>query len=445
MPNQQSTRDRAIHRKIHALYWRSFWESKWTLITTYVTRLPAYVIQHALIPLTIAYGLQAIIEHRFNDVPGLVMLILGLSLTHVVLLSIAVVAVSKNAAVGAAYVQNQVFTNYLNKDYEFYSNSFMGALSANATRLREASTEYGLLMTLDIPKQIVTVIAGLVVIGWQAPMLSVITLVCMGVLVSFTIIASKIRLKYRRQLSHASSELAGALGDAIGQAQMVKSFAAEQHEQQALQAPISAWQRIQKIVWLTSIPADFGRYMFMAVTIGILLLTTANLYQHGAISIAIVALVQLYVIKMINTTSDIADLIKRYETIVGSVYHAMQVMQVPATIQDAAHPKKLPSQASKLTVQLTNVGFWYNKNAKDRPAVKNFDLTIAPGEKIGVVGYSGSGKTTLTKLLMRFMDVTEGSIAIAGVDLRDVRQQDIRKHICLRSAGAVAVSPLHLR
>jgi ATP-binding cassette subfamily B protein len=61
--------------------------------------------------------------------------------------------------------------------------------------------------------------------------------------------------------------------------------------------------------------------------------------------------------------------------------------------------------------------------------VKDFSLTIKQGEKVGLIGYSGSGKTTLTKLLLRFMDVTDGSITINGLDIRDISQKELRSHI----------------
>lgn len=56
-------------------------------------------------------------------------------------------------------------------------------------------------------------------------------------------------------------------------------------------------------------------------------------------------------------------------------------------------------------------------------------LHVKPGEKIGIVGYSGSGKTTLTKLLLRFMDVTTGSIKLDDTDIRELSQKDLRRVI----------------
>jgi ATP-binding cassette subfamily B protein len=65
----------------------------------------------------------------------------------------------------------------------------------------------------------------------------------------------------------------------------------------------------------------------------------------------------------------------------------------------------------------------------EQPLFEHFDLDIAPGEKIGLVGQSGSGKTTLTRLLLRFSDLQGGRILIDGQDIAEVTQRSLRQQI----------------
>lgn len=77
-------------------------------------------------------------------------------------------------------------------------------------------------------------------------------------------------------------------------------------------------------------------------------------------------------------------------------------------------------------IEFSSVSFAYSKN---QPLIEDMNLTIAAGERVGVVGPSGGGKSTLTRLMLRFMDVTEGKILIDGQSLRAVTQDSLRRHI----------------
>jgi ABC-type multidrug transport system fused ATPase/permease subunit len=65
-----------------------------------------------------------------------------------------------------------------------------------------------------------------------------------------------------------------------------------------------------------------------------------------------------------------------------------------------------------------------------------FDLRLEPGERVALVGPSGGGKTTVTNLLLRFLDPEEGRVTIGDVDLRDLRQEDVRRTFALAGQEA---------
>ncbi|MCF2566080.1 ABC transporter ATP-binding protein [Streptococcus pasteurianus] len=75
-------------------------------------------------------------------------------------------------------------------------------------------------------------------------------------------------------------------------------------------------------------------------------------------------------------------------------------------------------------VSFENVSFQY---VADKPLIQNFNLDVKPGEMVAIVGPTGAGKTTLINLLMRFYDVTSGSIKIDGHDIRNLSRQEYRK------------------
>lgn len=428
MASTFTERDRQTARNTHILFWRANLVNWRGLVVWFFTRPPALLIYNVAIPFQVAYGLQAIITRRFDDVSHYAYAILFSGIAYCILWAVGGVAICRNGRDGTEFIQKEVFTNYLDKDYEFYNNTFLGSLGAQATRLKDAFNEYCTFVMNGVTKQVIVVVTSIAIIAYQSMVLALVTLVSMVLILSFTIVGSKWRLKYRRLLSEANTEVAGAVGDALGHGVTVKSFAAEDYEKNHLTSRIKSQTHIQYLSWMTSIPTDVGRMLLATIATLVLLLLTARLYEQNAIPIAIVVLVQLYVIKLVNATQEIADLIKTYDSIMSGAHQAVKTMLIKPAITDRARPKKLPKN-TPLDISLQQVAFRYDDAPTDVLAIQNFNLHIAQGEKVGLVGYSGSGKTTLTKLLLRFTDITAGSIAIGGVDIRDIAQKELRTSI----------------
>ncbi len=162
----------------------------------------------------------------------------------------------------------------------------------------------------------------------------------------------------------------------------------------------------------------------MYVAVCILLISTAAMYRSGDITLAVVVLVQLYMIRLMIMTLDINELIKKYEHIMSMAYQAAATMQIQPTIVDVDETKSLPAEPQ--TIEFDDVSFSYHDKQK---AIDSFSLDMKPGERIGLVGFSGAGKTTLTKLMLRFMDINQGSIKVGGVDIREAKQAELRQAI----------------
>ncbi len=428
MGMQSKQRDKHITREIHKLFWQGNFQSKGTLITGYLTRIPAFAAYNTFIPLASAYGIQAILARNFSNVSTYATWIIVLALIYSVLWTTGNIVITKNSIIGAKYVQNKVFKNIMNKDYDFYSNAFFGSVGAQAARLRDAFVDYGELVTFSLPKQSAIVCTGIGVIAYNSLPLAAVTLITMFFVLSFTILSSTWRLKYRRRVSEASSDVAAFIGDTLSHGATVKSFAMEDYEQERLQKPLNKWSHAQYVSWNLANPADNGRMILAAVATAVLLLLSARLYEQGSISVTIVVLVQLYVIRLVASTIEIAEIIKRYEQVMGAAYEPVKTMLLSNSVVDPAVPKPLPVSSVR-TLQMENVSYRYSDSSKTQWAVRDFSLDIKPGEKIGLVGYSGSGKTTVTKLILRFMDTTGGAIKIDGINIRDLSQQTLRRAV----------------
>ena len=112
----------------------------------------------------------------------------------------------------------------------------------------------------------------------------------------------------------------------------------------------------------------------------------------------------------------------------GAAYMPVKTMLMTSQVNDKQATQPLPKSAD-VAVSLEDVRYTYTGQKDSKDAVKSVNLQIKKGEKVGLVGYSGSGKTTLSKLLLRFMDPSDGVIRVNGLDIRDVAQDELRSSI----------------
>ena len=118
---------------------------------------------------------------------------------------------------------------------------------------------------------------------------------------------------------------------------------------------------------------------------------------------------------------------------IGSIYennlfmaNLFDFLGLKAQMKIASHTRRLPVSLRQ-GIEFRGVGFRYPES--EEWALRDVDLSIAPGEKIALVGPNGAGKTTLIKLLSRLYDPTEGRIFIDGIDIRELDPLDLRQRI----------------
>ncbi|MDU4452482.1 MAG: ABC transporter ATP-binding protein [Haemophilus parainfluenzae] len=111
---------------------------------------------------------------------------------------------------------------------------------------------------------------------------------------------------------------------------------------------------------------------------------------------------------------------------IGTVNDGMATLTKPHTIVDK--PDCVPLEVKQGEIKFNDISFAYDPN---KPLLNHFNLTIKPGEKVGLIGRSGAGKSTIVNLLLRFYEAQEGSITIDGQNILDVSQESLRSQIGL--------------
>lgn len=128
-----------------------------------------------------------------------------------------------------------------------------------------------------------------------------------------------------------------------------------------------------------------------------------------------------YVWQVNQPIQNLTQLAGQLQSAESSLDRIFQVLDEPDEVTDA---KEWLEHDLTGQVSFKHVDFQYVEN---KPLIRDFNLEVKPGEMVAIVGPTGAGKTTLINLLMRFYDVTAGSISVDGHDIRNLSRQDYRK------------------
>lgn len=179
-----------------------------------------------------------------------------------------------------------------------------------------------------------------------------------------------------------------------------------------------------------------SRFMFTLQSLNALLLVSTtviglNLWAQGLVSASQVATALPLVWQITNMAGWVSFEIAGIFENIGTVQDGMQTISVPHTLVDEKDAK--PLKVTRGEIRFDDVSFSYGVGEHEigKPILDHIDLTVRPGERIGLVGRSGAGKSTLVNLLLRFFDIEHGDITIDGQDIRHVTQESIRTQIGL--------------
>ena len=150
------------------------------------------------------------------------------------------------------------------------------------------------------------------------------------------------------------------------------------------------------------------------------------LYTHDNVSIAALIFAVTYLGRLTGSLFDISPIIRGTEQAFLDAADITDIIDETPEVVDIKDAKNLVIKNGE--VAFKHVDFAY-KDSRDQLVIDDLNLTIKPGERVGLAGYSGGGKTTITKLILRFADVTRGSIEIDDQNIAHVTQQSLRASI----------------
>jgi ATP-binding cassette, subfamily B, multidrug efflux pump len=163
------------------------------------------------------------------------------------------------------------------------------------------------------------------------------------------------------------------------------------------------------------------------VGVAILLWYGGGQALRGAVTLGVLVAAVQYAERFFDPIRDLADKFNILQAAMASSERIFRIVDEPVAVLDPPDPAPLP--AVRGTIEFRDVWFAYEEDAGW--ALRGVSCLIRPGERVAFVGHTGAGKTSIINLLVRFYDPQGGQILLDGVDVRRLRQRELRRHIGL--------------
>jgi ATP-binding cassette, subfamily C, bacterial CydC len=163
------------------------------------------------------------------------------------------------------------------------------------------------------------------------------------------------------------------------------------------------------------------------MTVAAVLALAVSAHTHRELDRVLIALLALLALASFEAVQPLPAAARELMATITAGRRLLEVADREPAVVDPVAPA--PAPPDRPAIELENVCARYG--AGERPALEGFNLRLEPGRRVALVGPSGAGKTTVANLLLRFLDPEAGRVTVAGRDLREYRQQDVRRAIAL--------------
>ncbi len=254
---------------------------------------------------------------------------------------------------------------------------------------------------------------------------AIITIAALALYITFTVLVTEWRTKYRIQANEADSGAHTRAVDSLLNYETVKYFNNESFEARRYDESLLRYRQA-RIKSQTSLSLlNTGQQLIIAVAlVGMLWRATQGVVE-GRMTLGDLVMVNAFMIQLYIPLNFLGVIYREIKQSLTDLDKMFVLMEKEREVADAPAANALQLVASP-SVKFDNVNFAYEA---DRPILHGVSFEIPAGKTVAVVGASGSGKSTLARLLYRFYDIQSGSIQINGHDLRSLTQASVRASI----------------
>lgn len=321
-------------------------------------------------------------------------------------------------------MREKLFRHLLRMGYSFYDNAQSGQL---LSRLVNDIAEVGGLM-FAIPHLLITCsitmlgsVALLFYLNWQ------LAIIVTALLIFKTLTTIKLNADMKKMFMQSrenTGDLSGQIAESLQGIRLVKVFSNEDKELDKMLRAGESLLTVQEHSFKTVGRLHGGIDFFSNVVNLTIIILDGALISLGLMKISDLIAFLLYMMLCMRPVFQLMMLTEVYQRGMAGVERYNELMDLPESSELSAERVAKLETASE--IEFSHVNFAYENNA---PIFNDFNLSIAAGEHVGIVGMTGGGKTTLCELLLGMYDLDGGTISINGRDIKTVKTDSLRREV----------------
>jgi ATP-binding cassette subfamily B protein len=422
----------AAIRQVLSDYGRQYKKRPWYTAVALLAPAVGNIFVYFIPPLIIGRIINILVQRNEISVEAVLNLILlfgGLWFVGEILWRWGVHSLIAVESRGLNELSREAFRKLVNRDYEFYTDNFVGSLTKKSLAYARHFETFTDTLSMNIGTSTIPMIFAMVVMWRYSPW---IPLALLGAL-SVVLLIAVPRVRHRARLvalrHEASSKMAGRLSDALTNMLGVKSFAKEKREYTTFGKYADDFAaKFKHAADHHNLKVDLILSPLYVATNVLGLFLAIYFVNKLSLQPGTIVVVFSYYMQVTRVFWEINRIYRHIESALGEAAEFTQMFLVPPAVEDVPNARSLKISDAKISFE--SVNFRYADNAEQKKMfLKDFNLEVSGNQKVGLIGPSGSGKTTITKLLLRFVNLQCGAIKIDGQDISQVTQESLRKAI----------------
>ena len=278
---------------------------------------------------------------------------------------------------------------------------------------------------------VVALVAGAVAIGVAAAILPLAALLlAVGLLVGGVVVPLASGLIGRAAgngRAAAQGRLSAELVELLRGAPELVVYGREEEALERFRAADNELARLARRDALAAGVADGLAVVVAGATTVAVLGAAVSAHAAGDLDRVLVAAITLLALASFEAVSPLPLAARELASTLAAGRRVLDLTDREPAVEDPPAPLSTPASSARIIIEGVSARY----SADTQPALENFSLTLDPGKRVALVGPSGAGKTTVVNLLLRFLDPFAGSITLGGHDLREYRQEDVRRAVAV--------------